>query len=271
MTAEEARSIVLRLAVYDFAWDIEKSLELALFRTFAVPTISGLLAHTGEFVARTRKRYDDTELVLAEILENGPDSARGAAALARMNAMHGAYRITNESMLYVLSTFVFEPIRWIDRFGWRTMTEREKHASFVYYADLGRRMGIENIPTRAEELEAFNRSFEARHFRAAETNARIGKATTDLLLGFYLPASLVPLGHPAVAALMDQPLRRAMGVSDPPRWLERAIPAALRLRARCLRALPKRKRPKFATARSRPTYPDGYRVEQLGTFPEGRR
>jgi hypothetical protein len=72
-------------------------------------------------------------------------------------------------------------------------------------------------------------------------------------------------------ALMGQPLRRAMGVSDPPRWLERAIPAALRLRARCLRALPKRKRPKFATARNRPTYPDGYRVEQLGTFPEGRR
>ena len=83
----------------------------ALFRTYAVPSISGLLAETGEFERRPRKRYDDTELILAEMLENGLDSPRGRAALARMNAMHGRFPIANEDMLYVLSTFIFEPIR----------------------------------------------------------------------------------------------------------------------------------------------------------------
>lgn len=270
MTPEEARGILFRLSAYDFAWDIERALEFALFRTYAVPSISGLLVRTGEFEARTRKRYDDTELILSEIVENGPDSARGAEALARMNAMHGAYRIANGDMLYVLSTFVFEPIRWVDRFGWRKMTGDERRAAFVYYVDLGRRMGIADLPADIEAFEAYNRDYEARHFRFAESNARIAGVTTDLLLGFYLPRALVPLGRPGVAAMMDPPLRRAMGVGDPPRWLERLMIGALKVRAGALRLLPRRRRPKLITAQKRPSYPGGYLVRDLGTFPKDR-
>jgi hypothetical protein len=70
------RQIVFLLTAYAFPWDIERALEFALFRTYAVPAISGLLQKTGEFIRRARKRYDDTELILAEILENGFDSRR---------------------------------------------------------------------------------------------------------------------------------------------------------------------------------------------------
>jgi len=77
--------IVYLLGAREFAWDIERALEFALFRTHAVPSISGLLAKTGEFEARTRKRYDDTELILSEITENGLDSDRGQAALADLS------------------------------------------------------------------------------------------------------------------------------------------------------------------------------------------
>jgi hypothetical protein len=54
------RQIVFLLTAYVFPWDIERALEFALFRTYAVPSISGLLCKTGEFVRRPRKRYDDT-------------------------------------------------------------------------------------------------------------------------------------------------------------------------------------------------------------------
>ncbi len=271
LTPGEAHRIVYRLGAYDFAWDIEKALEFALFRTYAVPSISGLLAKTGEFEKRPRKRYDDTELILAEIAENGPDSGRGQAALARMNAMHGAYRISNDDMLYVLSTFIFEPIRWIDRFGWRLLSEQERQAIFEYYVDLGRRMGICDLPADPGAFEAFNIEYEARHFQFHDTNALIGRATTDLLLSFYLPRVLIPLGRPAVAAMMDPPLRRAMGVGDPPRWVAVAVPGALRIRSRMLGLLPKRRRPRLLTRRRRPTYPAGYQIAQLGTFPEASR
>lgn len=42
-----------------------------------------------------------------------------------MNQMHGSYDISNEDMLYVLATFVVTPVRWLDEYGWRKMTDNE--------------------------------------------------------------------------------------------------------------------------------------------------
>ena len=254
------------LTAYEFSWDIEKSLEFALFRTYAVPSISGLLSRTGEFRKHSRKRYDDTELLLSEIGENGQDSPRGRAAIDRINEMHGRFRISNADMLYVLSTFVVEPKRWLDRFGRRPLTEKEIEAGVHYYRALGERMGIEEVPASFEAFDTYNRSYEAEHFRYADSNAEIGALTRDLLLSFYLPKWLKPLGRPAVHALCDPPLRQAMGFADPPRWLERLVLGGLRIRARILRWLPSRRHPRLITARYRPTYPNGYRIEDLGTL-----
>ena len=53
------------IATCAFPFDVARSLELALFRTYAVPRISALLRSTGELTERTRKRYDDTDLLLS--------------------------------------------------------------------------------------------------------------------------------------------------------------------------------------------------------------
>lgn len=264
--ATEYERIGFLLSTCEFAWDTEKALEFALFRTYAVPSISGLLSKTGEFRHRTRKRYDDTELLLSEIAENGQESARGQAALARINDMHGRFRISNADMLYVLSTFVVEPRRWIDRFGKRPLTAAEVEAGVRYYRALGARMGIADIPVTYEAFDAFNRDYEARHFAHADTNAEIGGLTRDLLLSFYLPRWLVPLGRPAVHAMCDAALRRAMGFAVPPGWVARAVFGGLKARALILRVLPARRRPRRITERRRPTYPGGYTIETLGTF-----
>src|SRR4029079_16871667 len=115
----DCAQIARELARVAFPWDTTRALELALFRTFASPRIGGLLHTTGEFAARAQKRYDDTDLIVSEILENGFDSERGGRAIARMNALHGRFKIRNEDFLYVLSTFVVEPIRWKAPLGWR--------------------------------------------------------------------------------------------------------------------------------------------------------
>lgn len=250
----------------EFSWDIEKALEFALFRTYAVPSISGLLAWTGEFGQRAQKRYDDTELLMSEISENGQSSERGAAAIARMNEMHARYRISNSDMLYVLSTFVVQPVRWLQRFGKRAMTSREVDACVHYYQALGEKMGIMNIPGNFAAFDAFHDGYEAEHFRYAQSNAHIGSITRDLLLSFYLPGWLVPHARPAVHALCDSSLRSAMGFDDPPVWLERLVLAGLRARAVLLALLPARRRPRLITRRRRPTYPTGYRISELGTF-----
>jgi hypothetical protein len=52
-----------------------------------------------------------------------------------MNAIHSRLRIRNEDYLYALSTFVFEPIRWNSRFGWRQMTEIERLGPTQSYSE----------------------------------------------------------------------------------------------------------------------------------------
>jgi hypothetical protein len=91
---------------YEFPWDTTRSLEIALMRTFCVPSISALLDKTGEFKHRPQRRYDDTGLLTTEIMKWGYDSERGIEAIGRMNAIHGRFKISNEDFLYVLSTFI---------------------------------------------------------------------------------------------------------------------------------------------------------------------
>src|SRR5436305_11121063 len=138
--------IVFLSTCYEFPFDTSRALELALFRTYCVPSISGLLDRTGEFARAPQRRYDDTDLIVSELMEWGYDSPRGRAALRRMNQIHGRFSIANSDFLYVLSTFIFEPIRWNARFGWRAMCEQENLALFAFWREVGRRMNIREIP-----------------------------------------------------------------------------------------------------------------------------
>lgn len=261
--------IAFLLTCHCFPWDMERALEFALFRTFAVPSISKLLAATGEFTSRPRKRYDDTELILYEILEHGMDSERGKRAIARMNQMHGRFKISNQDFLYVLSTFIFEPIRWMEQYAWRPFTEKEKQSIFINYARLGERMHIRDIPATYEAFEAFNLAYEKEYFVFSPTNQIVGNQTVDLLLGFYLPKWLFPVCRPVVYALLDAPLRRAMGFPAAPAWLTLLVTKGLRLRAWWVRQQPERAMPLLGTQRRRPTYPEGYQIEGLGTYGAG--
>ncbi len=122
------------MATHEFPWDMTQSLGLALYRTYAVPSIGGLLAETGEF----------------------------------------------------------DPMRWMDRFGWRPMCETERVASANYYRELGRHMNIKDAPAT-------------------------------------LP--LRPLLRRSTIALLDPPLRDAFRYPDPGAATRALTVAGLRARA----------------------------------------
>jgi hypothetical protein len=262
--------IVRLVGAVVFPWDLQRALELALFRTFAVPRISGLLSRTGEFTRRPQKRYDDTLLLIAEFVEHGYDSRRGRAAIARMNALHGRYRIGNADFLYVLSTFVFEPARWIDAYAWRRLTPVERDAGFEFWRAVGERMGIRDEDGALDSWERFERwkdDFERSELRYARSNAAVGAATRDLFLGWFLPRRLHGLGALGVYALMDDRMLDAFGFPHPTPAQRRLVEGTLRARGAAQRLLPARRRPVLQTARPHPTYPNGYRIEALGPPP----
>lgn len=269
--ARDHQRIMFLCAAHEFPFDMVRSLEFALFRTFAVPSIGALLDRTGEFRERAQKRYDDTDLIMSQIYEYGYDSERGRAALAHMNSIHGRFKIANDDFRYVLSTFILEPIRWIDRFGWRRMVEQERQALYYFWREVGKRMGIQDIPPSLAEYEQFNIEYEQTRFRYSDASRRTAAATRDMLLAWFLPKPLWPLGEPFVYALMDERLCTTFNFPKPSRGMRALVEGTLRLRARAVRLLPERRQPLLRSSLSHRSYPHGYSTAELGPPPSSAK
>ena len=241
---------IYRITVYhEFPWDVQRALELALYHTFAVPSVAAVLDTTGRFRTDAQARYDDTALLLDAVLEHGYDSPTGRAALSAVNRAHSRFALDQEDMRYVLAGFVVVPARWIDAYGWRPLLPQERHASYAYYREIGRRMGVRGIPASYEETVAFSDDYERRHVHFSPAGRRTAQATRELVAGWlpWLPASLVRRG---ATALLDPARRDAFGFPPAP-LLAAAGRAALRGRAAVLRRLPARGTPRYGrTSRS---------------------
>jgi hypothetical protein len=259
----DAQRIVFIDASLEFPWDTQRALELAFYRTYAVPSIASLLDSTGEFTERAQKRYDDTKILISAFCEFGYDNDVGRRAIRRMNQVHGQFAIANDDFLYVLSTMIFEPIRWNARFGWRPLTETEMVATFCFWREVGKRMAIEDIPESYVEFERFNVEFERERFTFTEGGHRVAAATRDLFLGWFpgLPASV---GRPFVHALLDDALLDALGFPRPSPRVRALAEAGIRARSRAVRFLPPRRKPRLRTLEKHRTYPHGYELEELG-------
>lgn len=263
---QDPQAVCRWLAGWVFPWDITRALELALLKTFCIPSIARLLERTGEFIHRPRKRYDDTGLMVAELLKYGYDSPTGQAVIERMNRIHGHYAISNDDFRYVLSTFVCEPIDWLDRFAWRSLTASEQEALFSFWAEVGQRMGIQEIPGSLREMQAFNAAFATQNCSYAAANQRIAEATLQMLLKAF-PKPLHGLLRPALLSLADNSTRAALGWSSPPPAFTQAIHGLLRYRSWIAGHLPPRNRSQFYSDQFIPSYPEGYQLKDLGPPP----
>ena len=271
--AEEPRTYALELSSTEFVWATTQALSFALFRTYAVPSIGELLYKTLQFTDETQKRYDDTVLLLSAPVEHGfAPGGQGHAAVRRINQMHGRYDISNDDMRYVLATFVVCPPRWINAYEWRTLSQREIDGLTNYYRLLGKHLGIKDIPDTYAEFESLMDSYEQQHFDFREGSRAVADSTLDLLTTF-MPYRLLPapLVRRLARALMDEPLLDAFHYPHPTRAERVLVTAGLKARGLAIRY--------FATPRTEPVfgidtaevrgYPNGYRVDDLGTFPTG--
>jgi hypothetical protein len=135
------------------------------------------------------------------------------------------------------------------------------------YAELGRHMNIKDRPATYEAFASLLDAYEREHFAYSPGGRAVSDATLALLLRFH-PRPLRPLLRRATMALLDQPLREAFAYPRPDRVTAALTHAGLRARALVERRLPPRLEPRYV--RQMPEfaiYADGYRVEELGTFP----
>jgi hypothetical protein len=181
-----------------------------------------------------------------------------------MNRIHGAYRIANEDYLFVLSTFVFYPVNWLNRYGWRQLTAGEERAFFLFFREVGKRMGLKDVPDSSEALQSFADAYEKEHFRYTESNRMVADATVRVVEN-WLPKPLRPAVKPVVSAMISESLREAFGYKPAPGWLSVTIDNALRLRRLPLRYITLKPYPVLIQNSHYTSYPAGVpSMQELG-------
>jgi len=225
----DCQRIVHLLTAYEFAWDFERALELALFYTYGSAPISQLLDKTGEFRKQGQKRYDDTKLLITHFMQGGWDGEEGRRALARMNRTHGHYRIDQDDFIFTLWTFIALPLRWAGNWSPRAMTAHERSAWFNFWLEIGRRMNIRDIPQTPAAYEAWIVDYKRRTFIPSDASARVATDTVRIIEG-WLPAPLRRLAAPAIYSLFDDDPQflAAIKAPRPPDWLRPVVERALK-------------------------------------------
>ncbi|KAF9217856.1 hypothetical protein CPC16_003746 [Podila verticillata] len=292
-----AREIASDIAVLEFPYLNTVALEFALFKTYAIPSISKILAATRQFSSSALKRADDTGLILAEmnqaysrkqlreILEGKTDPAedlndekRSQMATERLNWIHGHYPIKQEDYLFTLALFILEPGSWIDRFEWRPLSELERNAMLAVWTETGENMKIQNIPTTFQAVKEWAEAYEQEHMLYAHSNVAIANSTIELLLS-RAPTAVHPFGRKVVSALLTPRLQKAFNMPAPSWAFVTVIKSILWLRGGFIkyfmlpRNIPVIRTPPRANKEGRyvplfnkyePVYPNGYTIDELG-------
>lgn len=201
---------------YEFPWDYLQGVSVAFLRDYGVPRISRLLDRTQEFERAGQKRYDDTVLIAHEMVRDGMESEQARAAARHLNRIHGRYRIPNDDYLYVLATTVVGPKRWIDRYGWRALSEQETESLALVGRRMGELMGITGIPADYAGFAHLHDTYEQRMFAYDPANRRVAAATLRVVTQWY-PNLLRPLVARVSLAVLDEPLLTALGFRPQPR------------------------------------------------------
>jgi hypothetical protein len=226
MTLDDAYLINKELAEQEFPLVFQASIFFALLKTYGIPTISKLLAATDQLSGErtASKRTADTGTIMSEVILTGPRSERAMEAIARMNFLHARYRksgkILDVDLLYTLSLFALEPIRWTDKYDWRRLTELEKCAIGVFWQDVGRAMEIPYdvlepmLGGRTDGLSWLNamdkwsRQYEVDEMVPTDSNEKVAKRTVWIAL-FHVPDSMKGFFERIVSVVLEPRLRIA--------------------------------------------------------------
>jgi hypothetical protein len=185
-------------------------------QAFAIPGISKVSVAAKEMVDRVGKRYADTTVLVGEFLVNDIDSERACIAMNRMNWIHSRYgsSIKMDQMVYTLCLLTCEALQWIDKYDWRQTTALEKHASWVFWYEVGRRMGLTEVPESFAACAVFIEDFETRNMAPSRDNEIIAKSVFALYASTF-PAFITPVVHAVIIAFMDTRLSGAFKLPTP--------------------------------------------------------
>jgi hypothetical protein len=174
---------------------------------------------------KAAKRYADTAALINEFVRHAPSHTRSIESIARMNYLHHGYRksgrILDDDMLYTLALFATQPIKWIDNYEWRQLSDLEKCAIGTFWKSIGDAMLISfgELPSSRtgfrdglhwlDEIIEWSEAYETENMVPDQANKDTADPTADITM-YSLPRFLKPFSLQVITVLMDERLRTAI-------------------------------------------------------------
>lgn len=229
---------ILRLLMFqEFPWDVRMAGRLMIWHLYAHPTVAAVVGSTDALFTRA----EVTSLTFGDLIEHGLDSPRGRDLIRFINGAHRGTPVTAADNGFALAALAVTLVRWLDRYGWRPATAGEQTALVTFYAELGRRIGVPDLPRTYPLLAAYLADSEAT-FTATPAGQLCSERTLAMARA-RVPSPVRPLVRPAISALLDPAVRAAVNLPAPTHLARFTVTALLRLRRRTVRLLPPRTRP----------------------------
>ena len=140
-----------------------------------------------------------------------------------MNYLHSIYMskglIKNDDLLFTLSVFMTEPIRFMQLYEWRSMNEMEVCALGSFWKSIGDAMGIDYSEMERhgkwkdgidfyEDIYKWSKERAIREMVPARSNNALAEATIPILL-WYVPGFLMTAAREVLYTLMGDRMRDA--------------------------------------------------------------
>lgn len=264
---ENYSEVVRHLANHEAPLDYLISGELAQIQTFGIPTISKLLHRTKQYEEHGVKRLDDTRAILSECLMDSVESTRGEHMVKHLNWIHSHYEISNGDYLYTLALFIVEPERWMNSFGYRSLSEEEKYAGFLAFKSLGEAMHIKDIPQTRAEFVTWYLDYRRQYMTYHPDNKKVTDGFIDGVREMF-PFYWKPFIKPMILTLInDNEVLQATGQKPPAKILQACIRGVMLLRKLSQKVINPWQTRSFETSRIGQfykSYPGGYQNNVLG-------
>ncbi|KAJ7204684.1 hypothetical protein GGX14DRAFT_368409 [Mycena pura] len=275
VTPSTAQEIVHVSFLYDMPFFGRLGAAAGLFRTYGIPSIAETLLRTGELTKESTatKRVTDTAILISSFIACPladpqdpsrpiPTDPRGSLAIARMNWIHNHYKISNDDLLYTMSVFIFQPAQFMERCDWRPLSQEELECLFILWKEIGKRMGIQDIPLTVEDLREWSQNYEIQHMVPSEASRQLAQIAMDSIRRRVpnIPG-LRRLVSSLFICLMDERLRNAMMLPAQPALAHWTVNFFCSTRAMIIRhwCLPRRKPRAYVALKNPPSGigPDG--------------
>ncbi|KAI1277707.1 hypothetical protein F5Y07DRAFT_398260 [Xylaria sp. FL0933] len=255
MTLEEAYLIKTRITD-EFPVVFSSAINFVFFKAEAIPSIAKLIARSSPSPSKPPRQPRRQPVAPADLLSR-PGAPERQAAIDRVNHIHSFYRpsgkMSDADLLYVLSLFALEPMRWIARLEGRCLADEERCALAILWRAVGEELRIpyDGLPSYVNkggnsdgdgdgdgfrdalhwlaELEDWGARYEKRNREKSPESELLAQRQLDAWVG-GVPGLLRPWARGLVAAFIEPGLRQAMGIETPSATAIFLVETAIRAR-----------------------------------------